>query len=597
MIKYNKVKRGGVMKTHVLVVEGYRPGKGLPTRQRTIKSFGYLEDQEDKDSFIAKVKEFNENYKAEKVPLRIEAYDTDKMYSEKSRKQNYGYKFLESVYDSLKIDEFINKYLKLHKFKGDYSPAKIFKLLTFLRMLSPDSMRASFQMKEDFYGMDTHFNLQDIYRALDKFSDFQVGLQKHLNKRIKKIIDRDLSRVFYDVTNYFFQIDFPDGDDDLRKNGVSKEHRLDPIVAMGLFIDNNGIPISMSLFQGNKSDAETLKPALQNVKEEYGIKKTIIVADKGLNSLDNFNEITSNGDKYVISQILKGTKGKRYHKELFDIEGYTTMEGGDYKYKLFEEEYIGIKKNGKSGKIKRNVLIYWTKKNADRARRKREEKLLKALKATKNNAYNLRTGVEYTREDIIDKETGEFLTDIKKQRTIDIEKAKRDAMFDGYFCIITNELSFDEKKIREVYGSLWKIEQSFRIMKSDLIARPVFVRKNEHIAAHFLICFVSLLVIRIIQYRMGEKPLSAERIARALRTANCHVFKGGIIHLDDVGGALAFNKRLNKKGRYVDTLKYSNEDEIALDYKVIQKLFGTNCDNSFLRQETFNKFLKSISVS
>ncbi|KLU63083.1 transposase DDE domain protein [Peptococcaceae bacterium CEB3] len=115
-------------------------------------------------------------------------------------------------------------------------------------------------------------------------------------------------------------------------------------------------------------------------------------------------------------------------------------------------------------------------------------------------------------------------------------------MYDGYFCIITSELDYDERKMRQVYGGLWRIEESFRIMKTDFYARPVFVRKNEHIRAHFQICFVALLIIRIIQHRMGEKALSAERIARALGVATCQVLKGGIIHLDDVGGAIAFQK-------------------------------------------------------
>ena len=147
-----------------------------------------------------------------------------------------------------------------------------------------------------------------------------------------------------------------------------------------------------------------------------------------------------------------------------------------------------------------------------------------------------------------------------------------------------------------MYGGLWRIEQSFRLLKSDLYARPVFVRKNEHICAHFLICFVALLIIRIIQHRIGEKALSAERIARALNSATCRVLKGGIIHLDDVGGAIAFQKVRNKKGEIVDTLAFSDEDEIALDYKAIQDLFGTNFYDIYPRQEVFNKFLKKISL-
>ncbi len=597
MIRKDPKKRGGVMKTHVRVVEGYRPGPGMPTKQRTIRSFGYLEDQEDPEAFMAMVEEFNANYRAENVPLRIEAAGTARMYCEENRRQNYGYKFLEAVYDLLEIDSFIKGYEKSHRFRGEYSPGDIFKFLVLARILHPDSKRATFQMKDGFYGMSTDFTLPDVYRSLDHFAGFEVELQRHLNERVKETIGRDLSYAFYDVTNYFFEIDFPDGEDDLRKKGVSKEHRTDPITAMGLFMDLNGLPVSMSIFPGNTSDSLTLQPTMKDVKESYGLGRLVVVADKGLNSSKNIDVIVNNGDGFVFSQILKGKKGQRYNEKLFDESGWTSNEGATYRYKLFTEEYQGKDKDGKKEIRKRKVLLYWSKAEADMARRKREEKLEKAARSVKNNAYGIKKGVdEYTKESIIDKETGEILKNPKKLRSVDLEKAEKDAMYDGYFCIITSELDYDERKIRQVYGGLWRIEQSFRIMKTDLYARPVFVSKNEHIRAHFLICFVALLVIRIIQHRMGEKALSAERIARALGAATCQVLQGGIIHLDDVGGAIAFQKIRDKKGKLVDTLAFSDEDEIALDYKLIQHTYGTDYYNIYLRQEAFNKFLKNITL-
>jgi len=198
------------------------------------------------------------------------------------------------------------------------------------------------------------------------------------------------------------------------------------------------------------------------------------------------------------------------------------------------------------------------------------------------------------KENIIDKESGEILENIKKTRSVDFEKAADDERYDGYYCIITSELDYDEKKIRAVYGGLWKIEESFRVMKSDLHTRPVFVWKNKHIRAHFLICFAALLIVRIVQYRMKNKALSAERIARALNAATCRVLKGGVVHLDDVGGVIAFEKTIDKHGKTVDTLEYSNEDEIALDFKQIQKTFGSAIDNVYLKQEVFNQILKKI---
>jgi transposase len=598
MIRKDTVNRGGKQKTHIRVVEGYRPGPGQPTKQRTIKSFGYLEEQTDPVAFMAEVERFNETYKKQNTPLRIEAESTARMYSEENRRQNYGYKFLTAVYDSLKIDEFIEKHSAIRGFRGEYSPSRIFKFLVLLRILAPDSKRASFQMKDGFYGMDIDFDLPDIYRFLDKAAGFEIELQQHLNGVVKEKIGRDLSHAFYDVTNYYFEIDFPDGEDDLRKKGVSKEHRADPIAAMGLFIDGNGLPVSMSIFPGNTSDSLTLQPTMKDIKKSYGLGRLVVVADKGLNSSKNIDAIVNAGDGFVFSQILKGKKGQRYNEALFNENGWTANADGTYRYKILEEEYKGKNKNGETVARKRKVLLYWNKAEADMARRKREEKLKKAACSVRNNAYSIKKGVdEYTKESIIDKGTGEVLEDIKTVRSVDIEKAERDALYDGYYCIITSEMDYDERKIRQVYGGLWKIEQSFRIMKSDLYARPVFVSSNEHIRAHFLICFVALLIIRIIQYQMGDGAMSAERIARALNAATCRVLKGGIIHLDDVGGAVAFKKRVNKKGELVETLEYSDEDEIALDYKKIQDLFGTDCYNIYLRLEAFNRFLKEIFVA
>lgn len=599
MIKIDKrVNKDGSPRTQVRVVEGYRPGPGMATKQRTIRDFGYLEDQEDPEIFMARVREFNANYRAENVPLRIEAPGTARMYCKENRRQNYGYKFLEAVYDLLEIDSFIEEYEKSHGFRGEYSLGDIFKFLVLVRILHPDSKRASFQLKNSFYGMRTDFTLSDIYRSLDYFKDFEVELQRHLNERVKETIGRDLSYAFYDVTNYFFEIDFPSSEDDLRKRGVSKEHRTDPIAAMGLFIDANGLPVNMSIFPGNTSDSLTLQPTMKDVKQSYGLGRLIVVADKGLNSSSNIDLIVNNGDGFLFSQVLKGKKGQRYNERLFDTSGWVSNEDGTYRYKLFEEEYMGKDKNGKKEARTRKVLLYWSKTEADMARRKREEKLEKAARSVRNNAYSIRKGVdEYTKEDVVDKETGEVLENTKKLRSVDLKKAEKDALYDGYSCIITSELDYDERTMRKVYGGLWRIEQSFRIMKTDLYARPVFVSTNEHIRAHFLICFVSLLIIRIIQHRMGGKALSAERIGRALGTATCRVLKGGIIHLDDVGGAIAFRKTRNKNGKLVDTLAFSDEDEIALDYKLIQDTFNTNCYNIYLRQEVFNKILKNIVLA
>jgi transposase len=520
------------------------------------------------------------------------------MYSENNRRLNYGYKYLDAVYRLLDIDGFVARHVKSGGFRGKYPLADILRFLVLLRILSPDSKRATFQMKDNYYGLPCDFELEDIYRALDHFADFDVELQRYLNNAVKASVGRDLTYAFYDVTNYFFEIDFPDAEGGLRKRGVSKEHRVDPIVTMGLFMDIHGIPVSMSLFPGNQSETATLNPIMSDIKEAYGLGRLIVVADKGLNSSKNLEVIVNNGDGYMVSQILKGKKGQRFHEKLFSEGNYIWNKERTYKHKLFEEDYEGKDKEGNKIIRKRNVLIYWSRAEADMTKRKRDEKPRKAGYALKNGVYAIKKGVEaYIKEDIVDKKTGKSVEGVKKKKSLDLEKAQKDEMFDGYFCIITSEMDYDERKIRNAYSGLWKIEESFKVMKSDLYARPVFVWNQKHIRAHFLICFIALLVIRVIQHRMGENALSAERVSRALNAANCQILKGGIIHLDDVDGAAAFEKVMGEKGKIVDTLELSGEDEIALDYRLIQQIFGTDFYNIYPKQEVFNKFLRGMSIA
>ena len=180
---------------------------------------------------------------------------------------------------------------------------------------------------------------------------------------------------------------------------------------------------------------------------------------------------------------------------------------------------------------------------------------------------------------------------------VDREKAEKDSLYDGYFAIITSELDYDAAKIREVYHGLWRIEESFRIMKSDFDARPIYLNKREHIRAHFLVCFIALVVIRLIQNGMGEGRLSAGRIADALREANCLLERGGYVRLLDVGGRIKYQERYDKKKQeMVPTLKFSSEDQIALDYKKIQETFGTDFYYAYAKQEDFKRFFIDMKL-
>lgn len=575
MIRYDKHKLKSGIKTQVRVVEGYRD-KDSKMKQRTIKNFGYLEDHVNDPTFIEQVTKFNEEYfkvKKDNKVLDIKPFYLD----ESSVTYNYGYRFLESVYEVLELDKFFNNL----DTNCEFPLNTIFKYLVIQRILNPDSKRATYQLKNNMYGFDNNFELHHIYRALDIFNKVKVELQKYINDRIKEIIGRDSSYAYYDVTNYYNEIDFPRDENDLRQRGVSKEHRVDPIIQLGLFIDSNGIPISMSLFRGNTSDTKTLQPVMKEIKENYNLNRLIVVADKGLNSSSNINYIVNNKDGYVVSQILRGKKGKRYQEKLFDESLYTYNKERTFKYQEFIEEYQIINKEGKQETKKRKVLIYWKLEDAILEARKRDDKLERAIKSLGNNAYAIKhTYEQYIKEIHTVDKTGEAAD--KLERVLDENKINEDALYDGYFCIITSELDYDYKRILEVYGSLWKIEESFRITKSDLEVRPIYVSNESRINGHFLTCYVALVLIRLLQYKMNY-TMSVERIVRALNSSKCIMEKDGVIRI-----------LRNETVIELEDDETIESDQALGDYLKIIEAYKCSIPQSKYRVKQFQTFLKTI---
>lgn len=434
-----------------------------------------------------------------------------------------------------------------------------------------------------FYDFNTDFKLESIYRALSKFDEYKIEIQKHINERIKEIIGRNSDYAYYDVTNYYCEIDFPRNEEDIRQRGVSKEHRVDPIIQLGLFVDENGLPISMSLFKGNTADTKTLQPIMKEIKKEYNLKRLIVVADKGINSSSNIDYIVNNGDGYIVSQILKGKKGKRYQEKLFDESLYTYNSKKTFKYQEFIEDYFIVNSKGEKEAKQRKVLIYWKLEDAELEAKKREEKLKRALKSLTNNAYAIKHSYEqYIKEVHSVRETGE-LADSSK-RKIDIEKVLEVSKYDGYFCIITSELDFDYKKLLEAYGGLWKIEESFRITKNDLEVRPIYLSTESHINGHFIICFVSLVLIRMMQYKLNNK-LSVERIVRALNSCKCLIEEDETIKVLQNETVIAYKE---------NSLSYDEVDQILQDYFIILEAYKVEIPFERYKKNNFTTFLRKI---
>lgn len=595
MISKHKIKyKDGTYKTNVRIVEGYRPGPGLAPKQRQIKNFGYAEDYEDQDAFWKMVKEEERKFKESKESIEVKLDSTVTL--KETRRLELGYKYLDAVFDFLEIDSFFETL----KVRADYDYKKIIRYLVTERILHPDSIRACFQKSDNRYGYERNFEYHQIIRCLDLIEKHSEAFQDHLNKIIEEKIGRKTEYVFYDTTNFYLEKDYAE-EGTLGQKGVSKEHRTEPIVQYGLFMDSNKLPVRMKVFPGNTSDSITYLPMIEALKNRYGYDRLISVADKGMNSTDNLSYIHFNGDGYVFSQILKGKKGTRYHKKMFEDDEFTYNEDRSYKYRIFEEDFEYVQKDEnkkiiKKETAKRKVLIYWKKSIADREAHKRELKLKKAEKYATNNAYGLKhDATDYVKEAHIDSSTGAVSDKVVK--AVDTEKAANDARFDGFFCIVTSELDYDRAKIHEVYGELSKIEESFRICKSDLNARPMFVHKDEHIVAHLVICFTALLIIRLIGLKLGDNRLSAKRIQCALASFGCEEIAKGIIHLSMATRNNEYIIKKDEDGNTYSSLLISDDDETVEDLIKLQSIFGDQFITANVKQEKLNKYLKGIKFT
>jgi transposase len=402
----------------------------------------------------------------------------------------------------------------------------IMRLLVFTRLLYPGSKRAAVLKKELFFD-NFDFTLDDVYDALTHFDKVANALQRHLHQQVTEQYKRMTDLVYYDVTNYYFEID---KEDELRKKGASKEKKKKPIIQLGLMMDKNSLPIMYKMFPGNRHDSQTLMPMLTEIKKTYDVNRIIVVADKGLNSGDNIAYHTALSDGYIYSKSVRGAS-KEFKAWVIDDAGYRHISD-EFKLKSkivpdvpisITVEQNGKKKKKKTVKVEQKWVASYSKKYADRSKYKREEAIAKAMDMIKNPAKYKSTfdygAAGYIENLKIDKDTGEIIN-TEEELTLDTQKIKEEEKYDGYYVIVTSELDDSDEHIYEMYRGLWHIEESFKITKKVLGTRPIWLRTIEHINAHFLTCFISLLIARIVEMRMDGK-YTIERITETLRSIAC----------------------------------------------------------------------------
>ncbi len=529
-------------------VQGYRQdGK---VKHRTVEKLGYLDELKKlHDDPIAYYKQVAKERSAAEETHRkkIEISLSEKLPPDTSSRKNLGYAVPKAVYDTLGLYDFFQ--YKQRFIKSEFNLNSIFSLLIYNRFLFPSSIKHAYETKDIFFD-SFDFSLEDCYRALDYFVSYSEELQAMLATKTKEMFGRDPQLGYWDVTNYYFEIPYEDDDefdDDgnlvkkgQKKRGPSKEHRKDPIIQMGLLMDSKGIPMAFNTFSGGESEKTNMLPAIRRAKRDLGMERIIVVADRGLNTSDNTallsgknHDDMKNNDGYIYGQSILGAD-KKFKEWVLDQDGYVNDKEIDkdgkpvvfrHKSRIFAKKITLKKQSGKrtlNYEIYQKQMVYYSEKYAKKQKADRERVLAKAISLIQNPQQYTRStcygAAGYVKNISFSKNTGEIVNGSALE--LDQEKIDEESRYDGYYSIVTSEKDLPDAEIRNIYKSLWEIEESFKIIKSEFKARPVFVKTDDHVNAHFLICYVTLVIMRVIEQLLREK-FTTKEIRKALCSYSC----------------------------------------------------------------------------
>jgi hypothetical protein len=574
-------------------------------KQRMIKSLGNLEDLKKQYNdpvtyFKNEAIELTADKKAKRL-VNVPIDMTTRLEINEDDTKNVGYGILKRIYKELDLDIFWRQ--KAAKKKIKYDMEKIFCLLVISRILYPGSKKYTFEHKDKFFEKFDGFELEDMYKALDPINEYKNELQKWIYSHSEKIYDRDMSLSYFDCTNYYFDIGRSDldlldekgntvdeegnpADPKYRKRGPEKNHRPDPIVEMGLLMDKNGIPLAYDLFPGNESEKVHMRPIINRVKNEFSNARIIFVADRGLNTSDNIYYLNGNNkgernnrDGYLYGQSVRGADKEFKAWVLNGNYSYDKITGDDGSEIIFthksrihpKELHVNINIPGRKIPLKKTVSIdqkqmaYYSEKYAEKQRMDRAVMVARAKDLIGHpNKYDRETvagSASYVKNIVFDKTTGEVIEG--RNLELNTEKIEEESKYDGYYSIVTSELSMSDHKMREIYRGLSEIEDTFKISKSDFSSRPVYVSLNEHIDGHFATCFTALVLIRLLQLKLNRQ-FSVGQILTALRNYNC-------VNLD----------RNNWQFLYYDGV-----------LKAYDNLFDSNLDGKYKTQDEIRRFLR-----
>lgn len=470
----------------------------------------------------------------------------------------YAQCLIDRILEELGLNAAINSYKGFSKIK--YDILGLFRLMVYGRILNPASKAETFRQNDDYYEPVVKSDyLYNIYDALDFIHVHKKQLITRLNTKLIQHTGRKNSIIYYDVTNFFFETDEPDEDienDDgtvikgTRKNGVCKEERKLPIVQMGLFMDENGIPISIEIFPGNTLDHLTVNTALSKNIDDVVDSRYIFIADRGICNYITICHLLDRNKAYIMSKSIK--KSTQQEKDWILEENGYIKKSDAFKYKSRIIRKKVKDSEGKTRIITEKVVVYWSKKFYEKEIHENQSfiEFLRKLKETPANfrvsATQIKNLKKYFKKELVDIETGEMVDSTKLRALIDENAEDEFCKYFGYYQIVTSELEIEDTEIIDKYHQLTQIENQFRIMKGSLETRPIFVRDRDHIEAHLLICMIALVVLRLIQKRIidysgikdieknWETGLNDERIVDALRKWTVEDMDGNLFRMNNV---------------------------------------------------------------
>ncbi len=464
------------------------------------------------------VDNLNQKIKEESLPSILKKYPNKKIDKNVKQSFNAGYLFLQKIYYDLSINNICNNIKDKYQFHYDLN--NILSNLIYSRIIYPSSKLKTLESSKNFLEQP-NFTYNDILRSLEVLSKESDYIQSELYKNSLKYSKRNDKILFYDCTNYYFEIE---DEDDFRKYGKSKENRPNPIMGMGLFLDGDGIPLTFDTFDGSKNEQVTLKPLEEKIINDFNNPKFVVCTDAGLSSIANRKFNNKSNRKFVTTQSLK--KLKQFLKEWsLDLSEGWHLPGIDktfnisklrnddelinkYYDKIFYKERW-IKEDG----IEQRLIITFSPKYQEYQKHIREKQIQRAINIIEKNPKKIKSNNENDPKRFIEVISTTKDGEIAEVNNYNLnqEKINDEALYDGLYAVCTN-LEDNVEEIIRINKRRWEIEESFRIMKTEFKARPVYLSREDRIKAHFLTCFLSLVVFRYLEKKLDEKYTVSEII-------------------------------------------------------------------------------------